>query len=157
VPVEAPPACDGCSRRTILQGFAVAASLLAGCGGADAPGPDAGPSLNATMCGASLCLDLEDPANAALAAVDGSAVATAPRGRILIIRTSTTAFEAVSDTCTHAGCAVGYAPSRQRIRCPCHGSEYQVTGEVLMGPATRPLKRYLTAHDAGTNVLTIML
>jgi nitrite reductase/ring-hydroxylating ferredoxin subunit len=155
---HADPACRGCSRRAVLHGLAIAAAAaVVGCDGDPAAGPDGGSSGAVTMCGDKLCLDLSDPQNAALTSVDGSAIVAAPHDRILIVRTSATAFQAVTDTCTHAGCAVGYVPSRKRIRCPCHGSEYQVDGTVLLGPASRPLKQYATAHDADTNVLTIVL
>src|SRR3954470_11497485 len=152
------PACQGCSRRAVLHGLAIAAAAaVVGCDGDPAQGPDGGTSGAVTMCGDNLCLDLNDPQNAALTSVDGSAIVAAPHDRILIIRTSATAFEAVTDTCTHAGCAVGYVPSRKRIRCPCHGSEDHGNSAGLLGPASRPLKQYAAAHDADSNVLAIML
>ena len=47
---------------------------------------------------------------------------------------------AVLATCTHLGCqpeTVG-----DRFVCPCHGSQFSFDGEVLQGPAERPLRRY---------------
>jgi cytochrome b6-f complex iron-sulfur subunit len=55
-------------------------------------------------------------------------------------------FAAVSTRCTHRGCAV--APAGNRLACPCHGSEYTFEGEVLNGPAERPLFRYEVTADA---------
>jgi Rieske Fe-S protein len=37
--------------------------------------------------------------------------------------------------------------------CPCHGSEYSLTGAVLMGPAPSPLRQFV-ARLSG-NVVTI--
>ena len=41
--------------------------------------------------------------------------------------------------CTHQGCIVPYVGSQSKFICPCHGSEYDKTGVVLQGPATRRL------------------
>lgn len=46
----------------------------------------------------------------------------------------------LSTECTHRGCTVEAQPDR--IVCPCHGSTYSRTGDVLRGPAERPLRRY---------------
>lgn len=46
-------------------------------------------------------------------------------------------FYAISTTCTHLGCAV--ARSREGFACPCHGSRFDSRGEVVGGPAPRPL------------------
>lgn len=55
-------------------------------------------------------------------------------------------FSAVLTRCMHQGCQV--EPAGDRLACPCHGSEYSLTGEVLRGPTERPLLRYdVTADD----------
>ncbi len=48
-------------------------------------------------------------------------------------------FRALSSVCTHLGCITRYQPSAGIIACPCHGSRYNLDGEVLAGPAPRPL------------------
>lgn len=157
-PAPPDPECQGCSRRAVLQGFAMtAATVLVGCQGDSAPAPDAGSGASAAMCGNNLCLDLADPRNAVLTMVDGSITVNAPKDKILLMRTSTTAVQAVSDICTHAGCGVLYDPVGKVLNCPCHGSRYSLTGAVLRGPALTPLKQYLTELDPGTNQLTILL
>lgn len=41
-----------------------------------------------------------------------------------------------SNICTHMGCEVpAYKPAQKMFMCPCHGSEYTNTGEVISGPA----------------------
>ncbi len=44
---------------------------------------------------------------------------------------------AISAVCTHLGCSVGR--SSEGFACPCHGSRFSSSGEVLGGPAPRPL------------------
>ena len=43
-------------------------------------------------------------------------------------------------SCTHQGCQP--EPFADRLVCPCHGSEFSLEGDVLAGPAERPLVRY---------------
>lgn len=60
--------------------------------------------------------------------------------RMWIIRTQQ-GFYALWARCTHLGCTPNWFPDQNRFRCPCHGSNYTRDGDVIAGPAPRPLWR----------------
>jgi menaquinol-cytochrome c reductase iron-sulfur subunit len=41
--------------------------------------------------------------------------------------------------CPHLGCKVGFDPEHARFGCPCHDSAFSLDGQVLGGPAPRPM------------------
>jgi Rieske Fe-S protein len=51
-----------------------------------------------------------------------------------------TTYWALSRKCTHLGCKLNYHEDRDILECPCHQSRFNVvTGEVVKGPAEKPL------------------
>jgi cytochrome b6-f complex iron-sulfur subunit len=46
-------------------------------------------------------------------------------------------FSALSLVCSHLGCTVDVKPND--YACPCHGSRYDLSGNVTRGPASSPL------------------
>jgi len=55
---------------------------------------------------------------------------------------------AVSVTCTHMGCTLKWNSAETSWDCPCHGSRFTHTGEIIEGPATRPLAQIPVEGDA---------
>jgi cytochrome b6-f complex iron-sulfur subunit len=50
---------------------------------------------------------------------------------------------AMTTTCTHAGCDMSSAQAiSTKITCSCHGSAFDLNGNVVNGPASSPLAHY---------------
>ncbi|HEY6170129.1 MAG TPA: Rieske 2Fe-2S domain-containing protein [Verrucomicrobiae bacterium] len=74
---------------------------------------------------------------------------------VVVTRGIGDAFYAVSTACTHAGCIVGaYSTVTNSMYCLCHGSQYDVDGSLLAGPAPSSLQRYNLTFD-GVDLLCI--
>lgn len=74
---------------------------------------------------------------------------------IIIARTTTGTFLAVSSSCTHEGVTLGYDKSGNQFVCPRHNSQFTSTGTVISGPAPSNLKQYQTTLSATT--LTVIV
>lgn len=69
------------------------------------------------------------------------AVATVGGVRTGLYRDEDGAMHAVSATCTHLGCTLSFNAGEKSWDCPCHGSRFDIDGEVLQGPAVKKLER----------------
>lgn len=63
-------------------------------------------------------------------------------GRFYVSRLEDGSFLALWHRCTHLGCTVPWRESEGRFNCPCHSSIFNTRGEVISGPAPRPLDAF---------------
>jgi nitrite reductase/ring-hydroxylating ferredoxin subunit len=98
-------------------------SLLAGCSGSAPPGP----------------------------AVVTVPLADLPEGKRVVVQLGSTPVElrrtgetivARSLLCTHQGCVVAWQEEIQQYKCPCQGAWFDINGQVVAGPTTKPLLEF---------------
>lgn len=59
--------------------------------------------------------------------------------RLVLTQPTEGDFHAFIAVCTHQGCNIARV-ERDRILCPCHGSQFGLDGSPVAGPAKRPLR-----------------
>jgi cytochrome b6-f complex iron-sulfur subunit len=69
-------------------------------------------------------------------ATDGATDQFAESDGIIVVRSGGKIY-ATSALCTHQACAMKLVG--QQLRCPCHGSRFDLRGNVIKGPATESL------------------
>lgn len=74
------------------------------------------------------------------------------RSRVAIIRSEEEVY-ALSLVCTHLGCTVNV--TAENLICPCHGSIFDRTGQVLKGPSNKPLER-LVVEERGEKLVVLV-
>jgi len=77
------------------------------------------------------------------------------KDNIIIARTFTGDFVALSKICTHQGVTVNFVSGKNNFNCPNHDSNFTTTGSVINGPADLPLKAYKTTYDNVNNTLRV--
>ena len=85
-------------------------------------------------------LDLTDQANASLNSVGGYIY----QNGIIIARVDANTYDAVSKACTHQGYTIAYQSGNKEFHCSAHGSNFDVNGKVVNGPASIALVKYNT-------------
>ena len=61
-------------------------------------------------------------------------------------------YYALDNVCTHLGCLIHPQPDGS-FACPCHGSRYTADGQVIRGPATRPLPYLELQRDSAGQIV----
>jgi Rieske Fe-S protein len=139
----------------VLRGGAVVFATIATGGCAALFGSRRDADLTLTADGGAVRIPAPHAAGV-LAGAATLAVAVAGRAsKLLVFRGADGAVAAIDMTCTHKGCDVAWDTARGRIVCPCHGSEFSPAGEVLEGPAKRPLATHAARVDDGAIVVAV--
>ena len=80
-------------------------------------------------------------ARAAGVVIDWEQIDPAYKEELAVFLDEKGAYHALSPKCTHMGCTVGWNATDRTWDCPCHGSRYGISGEVLKGPAAKALAK----------------
>ena len=84
-------------------------------------------------------------------------VTAVPSGQFYLACLADGSLLALSRICTHLGCSVPWDEEKGQFVCPCHGSTFNLTGEVLTAPAPRPLDTYPVRIENGIVKVDISL
>jgi Rieske Fe-S protein len=87
--------------------------------------------------------------------VGGSVVLKVKDKMLLLVRNSPTSVRAFNPICTHRQCVVAFSAGDKKIKCPCHGSQFDLDGHVVHGPASRPLECYPAALADDQVIVTL--
>jgi cytochrome b6-f complex iron-sulfur subunit len=134
------------------------ASFIEGCSSSPTQPQNSGGSSLSTISGNDQngVVTINVGSSSPLADAGGVALVNYVSSYLLVDRSSTDTFNAMSAICTHQGCLINsYDSNNKQFVCTCHGSRYSLTGQVQQGPASLPLPSYSTSFANST--LTIQL
>jgi cytochrome b6-f complex iron-sulfur subunit len=140
-------------RFVIASSATLAAAATAGCGGGggvSGPSPEDVPPNPSSTNFVHVGLPEVGQTVPASGSIIGLTVLLA------VTRVSADNVVAVSRRCTHQGCTVNLptAPGRT-LDCPCHGSRFTTSGQVVNGPAGRALSSFPTRIEGNEVVITL--
>lgn len=75
------------------------------------------------------------------------------KGRFYISRLEDGGIIALWQRCTHLGCTIPWQENKEQFHCPCHSSVFNQAGEVISGPAPRPMDLFPVEIDNGQIVV----
>jgi len=139
----------------VIAGAGIAAVTLAACGdnsgsaaaSASAPAPEGSApaaSAGSASSGEKIAMVSDVPVGSIFAFEDPQG------GPAFLLQPAAGTFLAYSGICTHNGCTVGYDEGAAEFACPCHGARFEAaTGDVVQGPAQRPLTKIAVVESGG--------
>jgi Rieske Fe-S protein len=147
-----------CAGGRQVASCATLAALASACGGSSPTSPTSpggGASALGVLQGQFAGSAVEvTTTGSALADVGGAALVESIAGVFLVARTGASAFAAVDAICTHESCTITSAAGDIYV-CPCHGSRYTRSGQVVGGPAQASLRQYATSFANGIVTIAV--
>ena len=143
-----------CVNACRVASAAMLGAVLPACGGSPTS-PSAAPALptiNAAITNNVVTLTVDS--SSALNSVGSAALVQTSGGNLLVAHTAQSSFTALTATCTHQACTVSGFQNGDYV-CPCHGSQFNTNGGVVLGPAASPLRQFPTNLNGTT--LTIVV
>jgi Rieske Fe-S protein len=145
-----------CAGACQVASCAALATLASACGGDGSPTSPSTPAttlgkLNGQFSGSSVRVNAS---GSALDNVGGAVLVESVAGVFLVSRASTSSFGTLDAVCTHEGCTITGAAGDIYV-CPCHGSRYSRSGQVVNGPAKANLRQYATSFSDGVVTISI--
>jgi cytochrome b6-f complex iron-sulfur subunit len=142
------------NRRTViaaLPGVIALPCLFAACSSAEQS--PAAPADGSSPAGSSPVAEAGTTVEQAKVPV-GSAIVVPGPTPYVVAQPTQGQFVAFSASCTHRGTTVTAESATTTVICPAHGSQFDgATGQVLKGPATKPLPSVPVV--SGQGVLTL--
>lgn len=65
------------------------------------------------------------------------------------------AIQVFAVNCPHLGCSINLETSPPHFLCPCHGSQFDLDGNVTHGPAAYPLSRLEWRQGSTADVILV--
>jgi Rieske Fe-S protein len=63
--------------------------------------------------------------------------------------------EVFATRCPHLGCSVGFDSASHIFKCPCHGSQFNIKGDVIHGPAAAGMAKLSWRRGSKPNELVV--
>jgi Rieske Fe-S protein len=139
-------------RVFVVTTGATVVGTFTGCGGGgSAPGSPSTPPTTTPITG-----EIRIPLMAVGQTVQASAnLVGGLQTPLAVTRLSETEVVAVSRICTHESCTVNLPTgSGGTLDCPCHGSRFRTNGQLVNGPAARPLFQFPARIQGNEVVIT---
>ena len=133
---------DFCVQACRAVSLITVGAALQSCGSPTSPSGSSAPALptiNGSVASGTVTVTID--ATSPLASIGSAALVQSSAGSFLVSRTAQDAFTALTAICTHEGCTITGFASPVYV-CPCHGSQYNTGGAVVMGPATNALRQF---------------
>ena len=152
------------TRRNFIKDtgyYVVSGSLITGLAGCDSgandedngnPGFEEDTARGLTLQGNELTIDLT--VQNALTQAGGFLLVSrvgSSSVRAVVVNTDGATFKAFTSICTHEQCDISsYNSGTQELRCPCHGSTFDLDGNVSGGPANGPISEFSVTRSGDT-------